>query len=92
VSTAPPESEAAASPAGQPPTTGGITTRVRSVSVFEHADLLLEAPATAKTGLLMIASWVERSMVTTDFLTNLERRLQVRVEITRRSGPAVGCR
>lgn len=82
VSTAPPEPEAAASQAGQPPTAGGVTALVRSVSVFEHADLLREALATARTRLLIIAPWVKMSVVTTDFLANLERRLQVGVEVT----------
>jgi hypothetical protein len=82
VSTTPPEPEAAASPPGQPPTAGGITALVRSVSVFEHADLLREALATARTRLLIIAPWVKLSVVTTDFLANLERRLQVGVEVT----------
>jgi hypothetical protein len=82
VSTAPPEAEAGASQVGQPPTADGITALVRSVSVFEHADLLREALTTARTRLLIIAPWVKKSVVTTDFLANLERRLQVGVEVT----------
>jgi len=43
---------------------------------------LREALTTARTRLLIIAPWVKKSVVTTDFLAKLERRLQVGVEVT----------
>lgn len=59
----------------------GITSLVRSVSVFEHADLLTEALETAKERLLIISPWVRNGVVTTDFLAKLERRLRAKVEV-----------
>ena len=64
------------------PTFGGLTALVRSVSVFEHADLLAEALDTATRRLLIIAPWVKGAVVTTDFLAKLEQRLGVGVEVT----------
>jgi len=60
----------------------GFTALVRSVSVFEHADLLNDALLTAKTRLLIIAPWVKKSVVNTDFLAKLEQRLRAGVEVT----------
>jgi hypothetical protein len=64
------------------PIRSGFTALVRSVSVFEHADLLNDALLTAKTRLLIIAPWVKRSVVNTDFLAKLEQRLRAGVEVT----------
>lgn len=62
---------------------GTVTTSlVRSVSVFEHADLLAEALATAKQRLLIISPWVRSAVVTTDFVAKLEQRLKAGVEVT----------
>lgn len=66
----------------QEPTGNGATSLVRSVSVFEHADLLAEALDTAKERLLIISPWVRSAVVTTDFLGKLERRLRAGVEVT----------
>lgn len=59
----------------------GLTSLVCSVSVFEHADLLNEALATAKKRLLIMAPWVRNAVVTTEFLAQLERRLKTGVEV-----------
>lgn len=55
---------------------------IRSVSVHEHRGLLLEALAGAARRLLIIAPWVRRAVVDTDFLSLLERRLRQRVKVT----------
>lgn len=56
---------------------------VRSVSVFEHRELLAQALESARTRLLIVAPWVKSGVVSTDFLGSLERRLRsgVRVDI-----------
>lgn len=61
---------------------GGVTSLVRSVSVFEHADLLAEALSMAKHRLLIIAPWVREAVVDTDFVAKLEQRLRRGVEVT----------
>ncbi len=58
------------------------TSLVRSVSVFEHPDLLAEALATAKKRLLIISPWVRRAVVNTDFLAKIETRLRRGVPVT----------
>lgn len=55
---------------------------VRAVSVHEHRGLLLDALKTARRRLLIIAPWVKRSVVDTEFLSLLERRLRQGVSIT----------
>lgn len=60
----------------------GITSLVRSVSVFEHATLLSEALDTARERLLIISPWVRGAVVTTEFIAKLERRLRAGVEVT----------
>jgi hypothetical protein len=60
----------------------GATSLVRSVSVFEHADLLAEALSEAKHRLLIIAPWVREAVVDTDFIGKLEQRLRSGVEVT----------
>jgi hypothetical protein len=54
---------------------------VRSVSVFEHADLLATAISTSKRRLLIISPWVKGAVVNTDFIASLERRLRAGVEV-----------
>lgn len=56
--------------------------QVRSVSVFEHAELLAEALEGAKSRLLIISPWVRSAVVTTDFIAKLERRLRGGTEVT----------
>lgn len=67
---------------GTPTPAVGVTAHVRSVSVFEHPDLLAAAVSSAERRLLIIAPWVRRAVVTTDFLSNLETRLRRGVEVT----------
>lgn len=55
---------------------------VRAVSVHEHRGLLLEALNSATKRLLIIAPWVKRAVVDTDFLSLLERRLRQGVKVT----------
>ncbi|MGW6035036.1 hypothetical protein ACWFOS_15365 [Gordonia terrae] len=55
---------------------------VRSVSVFEHADLLSEALTTAKRRMLIISPWVKNAVVSTEFISRLERRLRAGLEVT----------
>ncbi|WP_430296884.1 hypothetical protein [Sinomonas sp. B1-1] len=62
--------------------TGAGGSPVRSVSVFEHADLLAEALATARRRLLIIAPWIKKAVVNTDFMASLEHRLRLGVEVT----------
>lgn len=78
----PAEPDAAEGQGDQPSEGSGFTALVRSVSVFEHADLLNDALSTAKTRLLIIAPWVKKSVVNTDFVAKLERRLRAGVEVT----------
>lgn len=56
--------------------------QVRSVSVFEHAELLAEALEGTKKRLLIISPWVRSAVVTTDFIAKLERRLRAGAEVT----------
>jgi hypothetical protein len=78
----PAESAEDADHGGQLPASSGVTSLVRSVSVFEHADLLAEALSTAKHRLLIIAPWVKDTVVNTDFVAKLEQRLRIGVEVT----------
>lgn len=55
---------------------------MRSVSVFEHADLLAEAHLSAVHRLLIIAPWVKSAVANTDFIAKLEKRLKAGVEVT----------
>lgn len=55
---------------------------VRSVSVFEHAELLSQALEEAKKRLLIISPWIRSAVVTTDFIAKLERRLRAGVQVT----------
>jgi hypothetical protein len=80
--TDPAEADAPEGQADQSPASSGFTALVRSVSVFEHADLLNDALSTTKTRLLIIAPWVKKSVVNTDFLAKLEQRLRAGIEVT----------
>lgn len=55
---------------------------VRSVSVFEHPDLLNEALQSATERLLIISPWVRRAVITTDFIAKIEQRLRAGVTVT----------
>ncbi len=44
--------------------------------------MLNDALSTAKARLLIIAPWVKKSVVNTDFLARLEQRLRAGVEVT----------
>ncbi|WP_340537981.1 hypothetical protein [Nocardioides sp. GXZ039] len=55
---------------------------VRSMSVFEHPDLLDEALRTAKRRLMIVAPWVKNAVVTTDFISRIEQRLRAKVDVT----------
>jgi hypothetical protein len=78
----PAESSGDTDHAGQPLAGSGVTSLVRSVSVFEHADLLAEAISTANERLLIVAPWVKKSVVNADFVARLEQRLRDGVEVT----------
>ncbi|MFC4630112.1 hypothetical protein ACFO6V_17825 [Promicromonospora alba] len=58
------------------------TSQVRSVSVFEHPDLLAEALDTTTKRLLIISPWIRRAVVNTDFLAKIEGRLRRGVALT----------
>lgn len=73
------ESDAAPSPRANDT---GVTSLVRSVSVFEHADLLALALESATARLLIVSPWVRSAVVTTDFLADLEQRLRAGVHVT----------
>lgn len=75
------ESEARAEEAEEVPP-ASTASLVRSVGVFEHADLLAEALETSKRRLLIISPWVRNAVVTTDFLALLEKRLRAGVTVT----------
>lgn len=55
---------------------------VQGVGVFEHPALLDRALETAERRLLLIAPWIRRAVVSTDFLSKLERRLKAGVQVT----------
>lgn len=55
---------------------------VRSVSVFEHPDLLNRALRTARVRLMIVAPWIKNAVVNTDFLGRLEQRLRAGVAVT----------
>lgn len=78
----PPESKSI-QPVGDPFATGTDgRAPVRSVSVFEHPDLLDEALRTAKRRLMIVAPWVKNAVVTTDFIARIEQRLRAKVDVT----------
>lgn len=74
------EDEAPSDPARE--LSSGLTALVTSVSVFEHADLLAEALETANQRLLIISPWIKNAVVTTDFISKLEKRLRAKVQVT----------
>lgn len=55
---------------------------VRAVGVHEHPGLLREALTTTRRRLLIVAPWIKRAVVDTDFLGNLERRLRQGTTVT----------
>jgi hypothetical protein len=55
---------------------------VRSMSVFEHPQLLNEALEAARHRILIISPWVRSAVVNTEFLAKLERRLRANVIVT----------
>jgi hypothetical protein len=55
---------------------------VRSVSVFEHRELLIEALERAESRLLIISPWVKSAVVDTTFLERLARRLEKGVRVS----------
>ncbi len=65
-----------------PDRSGFTQAPVRSVSVFEHADLLADALDTVKARLLIISPWVKSAVITTDFIARLEMRLRANVAVT----------
>lgn len=69
-------------PSDPMPAGSGGAPLVRSVSVFEHADLLAEALSAAKHRLLIIAPWIKKAVVNTDFVAKLEQRLRAGVTVT----------
>jgi hypothetical protein len=54
---------------------------VRSVSVFEHAELLAEAIDSSKRRLLIISPWIKAAVVNTAFIAAIERRLRAGVDV-----------
>ena len=54
---------------------------VRSVSVFEHPDLLSQALGSARKRLLIMSPWIKGTVVTTEFLEKLDRRLRAGVVV-----------
>jgi len=54
---------------------------VRSVSVFEHRELLREALDSAEVRILIISPWVKSTVVNSDLLGRLERRLRAGVQV-----------
>lgn len=58
------------------------TSQVRSVGVFEHADLLAQALESAQHRLLIVAPWIKKAVVNTEFMAKLERRLRAGVTVT----------
>ncbi|MEV3854991.1 hypothetical protein AB0J38_11770 [Streptomyces sp. NPDC050095] len=49
---------------------------VRAISVFEHPDLLDQALTQSRKRLLIISPWIKKAIITTEFLSKLETRLQ----------------
>ena len=54
---------------------------VRSVEMFEHAELLQEALTAARHRILIISPWIKNRVVTTDFASKLRDRLKRKVKI-----------
>jgi hypothetical protein len=73
------EADVDAESAEEPVTASSL---VRSVSVFEHPDLLNEALQSASERLLIISPWVRRAVITTDFISRVEQRLRAGVTVT----------
>ncbi|MFE0030226.1 phospholipase D-like domain-containing protein [[Kitasatospora] papulosa] len=49
---------------------------IRAIGVFEHPDLLDRALTQARKRLLIISPWIKKAIITTEFLSKLETRLQ----------------
>lgn len=56
--------------------------QVRSVSVFEHREFLMEALNSAARRILLISPWIKSAVVDTDFVQRLEQRLRRGVRVT----------
>ncbi|MFD7408668.1 hypothetical protein ACFV7R_39875 [Streptomyces sp. NPDC059866] len=54
---------------------------IRAIGVFEHPDILDEALTHARRRLLIISPWIKSAIITTDFLSKLERRLTQGVKV-----------
>lgn len=54
---------------------------VRSVSVFEHRELLNEALDSSHSRLLLISPWVRSAVVDNNFIARLERRIRAGVVV-----------
>lgn len=77
-----PGAEAAEVAVASDPEASGLTSLVRSVSVFEHADLLVLALQSAQSRILIVSPWVRSAVVTTDFIAKVEQRLRAGVQVT----------
>lgn len=55
---------------------------VRSVSVFEHRELLIDALENAAFRILIISPWIKSAVVDTAFVERIERRLKRGVRVT----------
>lgn len=78
---------AAAAPQANPRTPAAIsnyvaTSEVRSIGVFEHADLLSQALDSAQSRLLIMSPWVRGKVVNSTFRTKLQKRLAAGVSVT----------
>ncbi|MBW8764573.1 MAG: hypothetical protein JF592_18670 [Microbacterium sp.] len=54
---------------------------IRAIGVFEHPDILDEALTQARKRILLISPWIKNAIITTDFLSKLERRLSRGVKV-----------
>ncbi|MGW2276405.1 phospholipase D-like domain-containing protein [Streptomyces sp. NPDC001770] len=54
---------------------------IRAIGVFEHPDVLYDALTNARRRILIISPWIKNAIITTDFLSNLERRVNQGVKV-----------
>ncbi|GAA0682356.1 hypothetical protein GCM10010193_40120 [Kitasatospora atroaurantiaca] len=54
---------------------------IRAIGVFEHPELLDEALTQARHRLLLISPWIKNAIITTEFISKLEKRLTRNVTV-----------
>lgn len=70
-----------APPPGPPAVQQPQADEIRAIGVFEHPDVLDDALTNARRRILIISPWIKNAIITTDFLSKLERRVKQGVKV-----------